>query len=177
MALLEDKEVVVALDANIDHLTWRLQNNLPSSSSSKLKPLIDALFTKIIPMGVSQLVVGPTRFQRGQPKTGLDHVYTNKLDKLSSVQTYFTPSSDHKLLKFVRFAKSLKLLPRYIRKRSFKDFDVLKFKENIDVCGLEDVLKCSDVYCAAKMLTDKLSSVLDSLAPIKRVQICHNYAP
>ena len=83
IALQEDKEVVVTLDANIDHLTWRTQNSLPPTSSSvKLKPLIDILFTKIIPLGVSQLVTGATRVQRGRPQTGLDHVYTNRVEKL-----------------------------------------------------------------------------------------------
>jgi hypothetical protein len=50
-ALQEDKEVIVTLDANIDHLTWRTQDNLPQHSSSvRLKSLIDALFTRIIPL-------------------------------------------------------------------------------------------------------------------------------
>ena len=107
-ALLEDKEVIVALDANLDHLTWRVQDNLPSHSSSvRLKSLIEALFTRIIPHGVTQLVTGATRMERGQPRTGLDHLYTNKVEKLSSVQTFLTGTSDHKLLKVVRFARSL----------------------------------------------------------------------
>ena len=72
-ALQEDKEVIVIMDANIDHLTWRMNDSLPPHSSSfRLKSLIDALFTRIIPMGVTQLVTGATRMERGQPRTGLD---------------------------------------------------------------------------------------------------------
>ena len=60
MAIHEKKEVIVALDANIDHLTWRKQESLPPTNSSvKLKSLIDALFTRIIPLGVMQMVTGP----------------------------------------------------------------------------------------------------------------------
>ena len=117
-ALQEDKEVIVALDANIDHLTWRKQDSLPPNSSSvRLRPLIEALFTRIIPLGVTQLVTGATRMERGQPRTGLDHLYTNKVHKLSSVQTFLTGTSDHKLLKVVRFTRSLKHLPRYVKKK------------------------------------------------------------
>ena len=117
LALHEDKEVIFAMDANIDHLTWRNTDNLPPHSSSiKLKSLIDDLFLRIIPYGVSQVVKGATRVQRGQPRTGLDHVYTNRTDKLSDVQTLLTGASDHKLVKFVRFAKSFKHLPRYVKK-------------------------------------------------------------
>ena len=83
-ALQEDREVIVTMDANIDHLTWRMTDSLPPHSSSvRLKPLIEALFTRIIPLGVSQLVTGATRMERGQPRTGLDHLYSNKTEKLS----------------------------------------------------------------------------------------------
>ena len=78
------------MDANLDFLTWRKEDLPASHISVRLKPLIDALFDQILPLGVSQLVTGATRMERGQPRTGLDHLYTNKADKLSSVQTYFT---------------------------------------------------------------------------------------
>ena len=111
----------MTMDANIDHLTWRMNDSLPPHSSSfRLKSLIDALFTRIIPLGVTQLVTGATRMERGQPRTGLDHVYTNKVEKLSALQIFFTGISDHKLLKVTRFTKSFKDLPRFVKKRTFK---------------------------------------------------------
>ena len=111
--------MLVTLDANLDHLTWRMTENLPPHHSSiRLKSLIDALFDRTLPLGVTQLVTGATRMERGQPKTGLDHLYSNKPDKLSSVQTFFTGVSDHKLLKFTRFIKSFKQLPRFVKKRT-----------------------------------------------------------
>ena len=145
-AMQEDKEVIVTLDANIDHLTWRQQDSLPQHSSSvKLKSLIEALFTRIIPLGVTQLVTGATRMEREQPKTGLDRVYTNKVDKLSAIETFFTGASDHKLLKVIRFTKAFKHLPRYVRKRTFKAFNEDAFKLRISECGLSEILSCTDV--------------------------------
>ena len=86
------------LDANIDFLTWRNADHLPAyHSSNRLKSLIDALFDRIIPLGVSQLVTGATRIERGQPRAGLDHLYSNRPEKLSSVQTYYTGMSYYKL--------------------------------------------------------------------------------
>ena len=99
-AIEEGKEVIVMLDANLDFLTWRNCEHLPPyHSSNRLKSLIDSLFDRIIPLGVSQLVTGATRMQRGQPRTGLDHLYSNRPDKLSSTQTFYTGMSDHKLIK------------------------------------------------------------------------------
>ena len=87
-ALAEDKEVITTLDANLDFLTWRDDDLPPNHSSVKLRPLTDALFHKIMPLGVSQLIKSATRVASGQPKSGLDHLYTNQPDKLSSVQTF-----------------------------------------------------------------------------------------
>ena len=177
-ALGENKEVLVTLDANIDHLTWRDTENLPSHHSSvRLKTLIDALFDRILPLGVTQLVTGATRMQRGQPQAGLDHLYSNKPDRLSRVSTFFTGVSDHKLLKVQRFTKSFKQLPRFVKKRSYKEFDEELFRENIKGCGLEDIWDCSDVNIATELLTDKMTKVLDWMAPIKKFQTRTKYAP
>ena len=178
LALQEDKEVIVAMDANLDHLTWRMQDSLPPHNSSvRLKPLIDSLFKRIIPYGVTQLVTCATRVQRGQPRTGLDHLYSNRIEKLSSIQTFLMGTSDHKLIKVVRFSKDFKHLPRFVKKRSFKDFDPETFKTFVRDCGLEDILQIKDVEIAAEMFTDKLSKVLDRVAPVRRFQTRSNYAP
>ena len=178
-ALQEDKEVIVTLDANIDFLTWRMdESSLPNQHSSvRLKSLIDALFDRIFPLGVTQLVRGATRIERGQPRTGLDHLYSNKPDKLSSVQTYFTGMSDHKLLKFTRFTKSLKQSPRYVRKRTFQNFDEELFKQNVAECGLEEILIYNDTNTAAELLTSKLNGILDVMAPVKKIQTRVKYSP
>ena len=72
MALSEHKEVIVTLDANLDFLTWRTDGLPPHHSSVKLKPLVDALFDRILPQGVTQLVTGATRMERGQPRATLN---------------------------------------------------------------------------------------------------------
>ena len=166
------------LDANLDFLTWRNCEHLPKHhSSNRLKSLIDALFDRIMPLGVSQLVTGATRMERGQPRTGLDHLYSNKPDKLSSVQTYYTGMSDHKLLKVQRFTRSFKQNPRYVTKRSFKNFDKDQFRQKLHQINLEEVLGCTDVDKATEMLTKKLTLILDELAPIKTFQTRTQYAP
>ena len=176
-ALEENKEVIVTLDANLDFLTWR-NSNLPSNHNSrKLKPLVDALFDRILPLGVTQLVTGATRLERGQPRAGLDHFYTNKPDKLSSMQTYFTGMSDHKLLKCTRFTKSFRPRSRLIRKRMFKNFDANMFKQELDDSNLEEICRCTDVNEAAELLVSKMSNVLDKMAPVRTIQAKTRYAP
>ena len=127
-ALNENKEVICALDANIDALTWTSQNLPANHSNVKLKPLIDDLFEKILPHGVTQLVQVPTHSQFGVATKCLDHMYSTNPEILSNVEATFTGMSDHKLIKIQRFSKSLKNNPRYVRKRCFKDFDKEEFK-------------------------------------------------
>ena len=79
-------EVHTLGDMNINHLNWTDQSLPASNQTSRLRPLINALFTRILPQGVSQCVRGATRHWPNQTSSGLDHYYTNRPDKLSEVQ-------------------------------------------------------------------------------------------
>ena len=89
-------------------MTWR-NDNLPLyHATAKLKPLTDAMFDRILPLGVSQLVTGGTYLMWGQPRSGHGHLFINKPEKLSSVQTFVTGLSDQNLIKVTTFANVYK---------------------------------------------------------------------
>ena len=117
-----------------------------------------------------------TRAWPGQPESGLDHLYTNRLNKLSSVYTEFTGGSDHKLIKVTRFAKSIQQNSRYVRKRCYKSFNEEEFKQKIRELSWYDLYICEDLDQAVKLLTDKLTLILDQLAPVRTIQIRTRYA-
>ena len=122
-ALDTGREVHLLGDLNINHCNWT-SSNLPSSSqTNKLKSLIQALFTRILPQGVSQMVTGPTRHWPGQESSGLDHYFTNKPEKLSPVHKQHWGGSDHMLIHAVRYSRSIKPSPRYVRRRSYTNFN------------------------------------------------------
>ena len=175
-ALSEDKEVIVAMDANIDFLKWTSDNLAPNDSTQCLMPLIDELFSRILPHGVSQMVSTPTRAWPGQPQSGLDHLI-NRPGKLSAVYSEFTGGSDHKIIKVTRYAKSLQQNSRYVRKRCFKNFKEEDFLKRVREMSLYDLYMCNDVNKATQILTEKLTSILDQLAPLKTVQTRTRYAP
>ena len=130
-ALSEDKEVILAMDANIDFLKWTSDKLSSNDNTHRLKPLIEELFSSIFPQGVSQMVTSPTRAWPGQPVSGLDHLYTNRPNKLSAVYTEYTGGSDHKLIKVTRYSKSIQQNSRYVRKRCYKNFDEEEFKQKV----------------------------------------------
>ena len=115
-----------------------------SDSTSRLKSLIELLFNKILPHGVSQLVTVPTRSWPGQEDAGLDHVYSNKPEKLGNIQAEFIGGSDHKLIKVTRHAKSWQRNIRYVRKRVFKNFVDADFQQAVQQLSWWDLYSCED---------------------------------
>ena len=107
----------------------------------------------------------------------MDHLYTNKPDKLSDVTAHVNGGSDHRMLQVVRYAKSMKRNVRYIRKRCFKHFDEKNFKTEIKQLKWFEVYTCTDPNKAVQLLTEKISEVLDKFAPVRTIQVRSRYAP
>ena len=119
----------------------------------------------------------PTRSWPGQDDAGLDHIYTNKPDKLSDVYAEFIGGSDHKLLKISRYSKSLQRSARYVRKRVFQNFIDNDFKQAVQKLSWGDLYSCEDANRAAEILTDKLTLILDKMASLRTIQVRAKYAP
>ena len=175
-ALSEGREVIVMGDINLDFLKWTRTDLSSTDSSVRLKPLTEALFSRIFPHGVSQLVKEATRVWPGQPDSGLDHIYSNKPDKCSAINLEFSGGSDHKLLKFTRYAKSVTRNIKYVRKRSFKNFKSEEFVKAVRQLSWFDLYMCQDPNQAAELLTKKLADLLDIMAPIRTIQVRSKYA-
>ena len=151
-ALGEGREVIVIMDANLDAITWRQEaHTLPRHSTSITHvSLIDALFDRILPMGVDMMTPSQPTWARGDKKSCLDHVYITAPSKLSPVSVIWTGMSDHALLKFQRFTKSIQNRQAYIKKRMFKNFDPAHFKQRVsEMPEIQSVLQCSNVNIAA----------------------------
>ena len=146
-ALEEGRETICMMDANIDCLTWTTEDLPSQHSSNKLRPLTQALFSRILPLGVLQLVSCATRAERGVPLTGLDHLYTNHPDKLSEVTAEFTGMSDHKIVTVRRFSKDMKRTERYTTKRMFKRFQPEQFQDAVRT--MPEIEACLASTCPA----------------------------
>ena len=176
-AMKTNLECLVLGDLNIDHMTWMKPNPEPTSSAYKLKTLIEDLFVKILPYGAVQCVNGPTRFERSAAPSGLDHFWTTDPSKLSDIHTYFHGSSDHKIIIGTRYTKSVVRSPRFVKKRSYKNFQPEYYLSLINAMNWWDLYSCEDPEQAVNIFTTKLNMILDEVAPIKRIQVRNKYAP
>ena len=159
-ALDSGLEVHLLGDLNINHCNWTNPNLPASNQTSRLSSLISALFTRILPHGVSQHVVGPTRHWPGQTSSGLDHYYTNRPGKLSPVVSQHCGGSDHMLIHAVRYSRAINSSSRYVRKRAYRNFDPGAFVEAVQHLSWLDLYLCEDVDTAVKLLSDKLTFLM-----------------
>ena len=63
------------------------------------------------------------------------------------------------------------------RKRSVKSFVFSEFIDAINQLSWLDIYLCQDPNTAVKLLSDKITSVLDIMAPMRTIQIRTNYNP
>ena len=176
-AIKEDKEIIVLGDMNICHIKW-MQQDLPKSDSNyKLRHLTQELFDRIIPHGFCQLVQGASHIRQGQERSGLDHLYSNKLNKLSDISLLTNSASDHKMIHVVRYSKAKTRNIRYVKKRMFKDFNQEGFRADIKLIGWWSIYGCNDANTAAETLTKELNKALDRWALVKNIQVRPKYRP
>ena len=176
-ALQSGMETVCMGDYNINHCNWTNPDIPRENQTYKLRSLITALFTKIFPFGVVQLISGPTRYFPGCTPSGLDHLFTNVPEKITNVQKHFHGTSDHQFIVATRISKSIKSSPQYIRKRSYKNVDSVTFIEAVKSIRWLDLYLSEDVNEAVKIFTCTLRKILDHMAPMKTIQIRKNYIP
>ena len=77
----------------------------------------------------------------------------------------------------VRYAKAIKSSPKYIRKRSYKNFCPEQFVAAIQQLSWLDVYLSTDVNSAVQLMSDKITFILDTMAPMRTIQVRKKFAP
>ena len=77
----------------------------------------------------------------------------------------------------VRYAKAIRTIPRYIRKRSYKNFCPEQFVAAVQQLSWLDIYLETDVNIAVKLLSEKITSILDTMAPMRTIQVRKKFAP
>ena len=76
-----------------------------------------------------------------------------------------------------RYSKQIKSTPRYVRKQSYKNFDPFEFSLAVKGIQWMDLYMCQDVNMAVKLMSSKLTFILDTMAPMRTIQIRKKYVP
>ena len=134
----------------------------------------------ILVNGVTQLVKEMTRHPVGvqvhEPSL-LDHFYTTRADKINKVDVIRMGGSDHAMIVGDRKTKQEINKPKYIERRMYKNFSKENFMMEINKIKWLDLYLCEDVERAVELFTEKITTILDQVAPVKRIQLRRNYCP
>ena len=124
--------------------------------------------------GLKQLLTLPTRITKTSTSL-LDHVLTNSADRVSQFGVVDTGLSDHQLIYCTRKITRTKTnVHKYIRTRSLKNYSQTLFLDKLGKVNFPDYSNFKDINNAYSDFTEKVTSVIDEIAPIKEIRVKNN---
>ena len=118
-------------------LKWEAPENAQIDMVNKVK-------TDIEMGGFSQLLKTPTRFWNNQEPSTPDHIWTNTPDRVVNFQNMKRAVSDHNAT-IVRISLKERPMKKHeIVKRVRKDFDIIRFQENIGAIDWSEYYNLTD---------------------------------
>ena len=161
----EPNETHICCDTNLDSLDGRWLTS--GYSLISLSRLVQSCCSM---NNFSRMVKEVTRIQFNNVANTtviscIDHIYTNSKYRCSAPKVMPFGNSDHDVISYYRYSKEPSAPTRTIRKRSYKNFNVRKYKEDLACIDWTDVMCCDDLDLATEIFTRKLRWVLNVHAP------------
>ena len=157
-------------DSNLSLPLLTNQDNL-SDYDCNLKPIAQHFVNDILPLGVAILNDKPTHKQVGQKPVTIDHMTSTHPGHITNVTTINTGESDHAIVTGIRHTKAPVTHPMYRSIRDYRGID--KMEMNTRLFLSQDIRMSTvetDPTEANGLFTRGIMTILDRLAPIKRIQ-------
>ena len=173
LALSESKDTVVMMDDNID--------SNPNDKHNKIFK-ISKLFKMLQEhVNVNNLCCHNnkfTRFVRHQPPSCIDHIYSNCPHKIYNVNTIRTTFSDHAMLICCYKMNKQIYTPKFINVRDRKKLTEQNLLKYINAnLNLSKIFRYTDPNLVAEILQIELNSIIEIIAPTKKIQVKKNFTP
>ena len=122
-------------------------------------------------LGLKQLIKHPTRITC-HTSTPVDHIITNCDEKVTQSGVINTSLFDHQLIFCTRKIKRVKTNNhKQISIRSLKNYSMENFKQEVKKIAFLNYEKFSNVNSAYSDLVNKITQVLNNLAPYKTIRV------
>ena len=114
----------------------------------------------------------PTRITNNSTSL-LDHVLTNSADRVSQFGVVDTGLLDHQLIYCTRkITRTKSDVDKYIKTRSLKNYNQTLFLDKLkEKTNFPDYSNFKDINDAYSDFTEKVTSVIDEMAPIKKIRV------
>ena len=163
VAASRGNEVIVMGDTNLDYKKWAL----PEQRKQRMVELVK---NEVETLGYHQMVNEVTRSWPGQPDSLIDQIWMNKPEKMIYYRNIQRTYSDHNMI-FVSVRRKLKNEDRHdFIKRDLKNFDPIKYKQEIDNIDWTDLLASSNIDIINDIFVTQILKVIDKYAPLKTFQ-------
>ena len=124
--------------------------------------------------GLKQLLTLPTRITKNSMSL-LDHVLTNSADRVPQFEVVGTGLSDHQKNYCTRkITRTKSNVYKYIETRSLKNYSQTLFPDKLRKINFPDYQNFKDINDAYSDFTEKVTSVIDEIAPIKEILVKNN---
>ena len=124
-------------------------------------------------VGLKQLIKHPTRITC-HTSTLIDHIITTCEEKVTQSGVINTALSDHQLIFCTRKIKRVKASNhKQISFRSLKNYSMENFEQKLKNIAFPNYKKFSDVNSAYSDLVNKITQVLNNLAPYNTIRVKH----
>ena len=171
------RQVVALGDANVCALQWNEPNY-------RNKILANEIQTFLLEESCFQMVNKYTRVQNVAGKfqySCLDHIYSNVPEKCNVPEFFSSMSSDHLPVTVTKCSRELRVQPKTIKKRQYKNFSPYHFLSEVYECeqlgGFSKVTNSSDIEEASANFSEIFGNILNNHAPLKVIQVRKNYVP
>ena len=150
-------------DVNLDYLKWDVPDHLHLQMITEAKNCLEG-------GGFFQLVADVTRAWPGQTDSLIDHFWTNEVQKVLEVKNTVRSVGDHNVITAVIRMRGNDVRQLDTRKRSFKKFDPVKFRQKLSSEQWDEIYEIEDVNLANDFIESRVVAALDEFCPYKTVQ-------
>ena len=150
-------------DFNLDYTKWNNPDHLHLQMINDSKYTLEA-------GGFVQLVTDVTRSWPGQSDSLIDHFWTNDAQKIVKVSNIVRAVGDHNVITASIRLKGSDVRKLDIRKRSYKIFDPVLYRQKLDAENWSEIYEITDVNLANDFIESRIVKILDEMCPFKTVQ-------
>merc|ERR1712059_146122 len=168
-ALNEKKNTIVMMDTNIDTL------NTGHNKSFNVENLQTTLFNFLNTNNVTILNKKITHFSKVHQDSCIDHFFSNCSQFMTPVITERL-HSDHAITHCTYTSKSQITHPKFAFIRQYHLLTTDRFKSHINNCEkLNEIFSITDPNLIANEIVLSLNSIIDIIAPLKKVHFKKDY--
>ena len=154
-------------DFNLDYLKWR--------DPGQHQRLVDITKLEMETLGYSQIINGFTRTWPGQDDSLVDHCWTNDLERVVCHSNSIRSESDHNMIMVNMRMKDQILIRQEVWMRNRKKCDLDRIKLKASQLDWKKLYETKDVNIMNHIMETNILSVLDSEAPLRKLQQRKNH--